>query len=140
MAKLSLEWLPPLVTWQNWKKTTLPPTSLRYSQVHATLDLKLNLDMPMVVGFFSFFIWGSWPWVVQWTFKEWIFFWTLFICELKIVGNKLSCIGYCLYMGEKVVTHRLSCVLNFLILDFWPLSLQITIFHSHLLCFWQFNV
>jgi hypothetical protein len=44
--------------------------------------------------------------------------WTLFIYELKIVGNKPSCIGFCLHMGEKFITHRLSCVLNFLILDF----------------------
>jgi hypothetical protein len=37
----------------------------RCSQVHATLNPKLNLDMPMVVGFFAFFLGGSWPWVVQ---------------------------------------------------------------------------
>jgi len=50
--------LPPL-------ETTLPPTALRYSQVHATLDPKLNLAMPMAVGFFALFFGGSWPWVVQ---------------------------------------------------------------------------
>jgi hypothetical protein len=47
-----------------------------------------------------------------------IIVWTLFIYELKTIGSKPSYIGNCLYMGEKVVTHRLPYVLNFFIFDF----------------------
>jgi hypothetical protein len=37
------------------KKQTLPPTTLCRSQVHATLKPKLNLAMPMAIGFFALF-------------------------------------------------------------------------------------
>jgi len=58
-----------------------------------------------------------------------------FIHELKIVGSEPSYIGYYLYTGKKTITHRLPCVLNFLIFYFKPLSLQIAISHSYLICF-----
>jgi hypothetical protein len=37
------------------KKQTLLPTTLCLSQMHATLKPKLNLAMPMAVGFFALF-------------------------------------------------------------------------------------
>jgi hypothetical protein len=50
---------------KNLGKKTLPPIALRRSQVHATLDPKLNLAMPMAIGLLALFLGGSWPWVVQ---------------------------------------------------------------------------
>jgi len=45
------------------KKKTLSPIALCRLEVHATLNPKLNLTMPMAIGFFALFLGGSWPWV-----------------------------------------------------------------------------